>query len=108
MNEKVMRKHYEATPKETLINILISSREQVDKLQNRNKERKLEIERLKELCDKYEEEHKTTFEEWKKTINIINELEKYINEDDWTSVNGEIAVRLIKLKLQELKGSDKE
>ena len=41
--------------------------------------------------------------------NIINELEKYIYEDDWTSVNGEIAVRLIKLKLQELKGSnDKE
>ena len=40
--------------------------------------------------------------------NIINELEKYIEEDDWTSVNTEIAVRLIKLKLQELKGSDKE
>jgi hypothetical protein len=40
--------------------------------------------------------------------NIINELEKYIDEDDWTSVNGEIAVRLIKLKLQELKGSEKE
>jgi len=39
--------------------------------------------------------------------NIINELEKYIDEDDWTSINGEIAVRLIKLKLQELKGSDK-
>ena len=30
-----------------------------------------EIERLKDLCDKYEEEHKTTFEEWKKAINII-------------------------------------
>ncbi len=40
--------------------------------------------------------------------NIINGLEKYIDEDDWTSVNGEIAVRLIKLKLQELKESDKE
>ena len=39
--------------------------------------------------------------------NIINELEKYTDEDDWTSVNGEIAIRLIKLKLQELKGSDK-
>ena len=39
--------------------------------------------------------------------NIITELEKYIDEDDWTSVNGEIAIRLIKLKLQELKGSDK-
>ena len=40
--------------------------------------------------------------------NIINELERYIDEDDWASVNGEIAVRLIKLKLQELKGDDKE
>ena len=45
--------------------------------------------------------------EIEKLNNIINELEKYIDEDDWTSVNGEIAIRLIKLKLQELKGSDK-
>ena len=37
-----------------------------------------EIERLKELCDKYEEEHKTTFEEWKKTINIVKEVREYI------------------------------
>ena len=44
----------------------------------------------------------------KRLNNIIKELEKYIDEDDWTSVNGEIAVRLIKLKLQELKGEDKE
>jgi len=34
-----------------------------------------EIERLKVLCDRYEEEHRTTFEEWKKDINIINELD---------------------------------
>ena len=47
-------------------------------------------------------------EEIERLNNIINELEKYIDEDDWTSVNGEIAIRLIKLKLQELKGSDKE
>ena len=40
-----------------------------------------EIERLKELCDKYEEEHKTTFEEWKKTINIIKEVREYANTD---------------------------
>jgi hypothetical protein len=30
-----------------------------------------EIKQLKELCDKYEEEHKTTFEEWKKDIKQI-------------------------------------
>lgn len=35
MNKETMRNHYERTPKETLINILISSREQVEKLQNR-------------------------------------------------------------------------
>ena len=78
MNIEIMRKHYERTPKETLINVLVASREQVDKLQKRNKELKQEIERLKELCDKYEEEHKTTFEEWKKTINIIKEVREYI------------------------------
>lgn len=41
-------------------------------------EKDQEIERLKGLCDKYEEEHKTTFEEWKKTINIIKEAREYI------------------------------
>ena len=41
-------------------------------------EKDKEIERLKGLCDKYEEEHKTTFEEWKKAINIIKEVRKYI------------------------------
>ena len=43
-------------------------------------DQKEEIERLKGLCDKYEEEHKTTFEEWKKTINIIKEVRKYIQD----------------------------
>ena len=46
-------------------------------------------------------------EEIERLNNIINELEKYIDEDDWTSVNGEIAIRLIKLKLQELKEKTK-
>lgn len=31
-----------------------------------------------------------------------NELKKYIEEDSWTSVNGEITSRLILLKMQEL------
>ena len=48
----------------------------VEALEEANKE----IERLKELCDKYEEEHKTTFEEWKKTINIIKEVREYIEK----------------------------
>ena len=37
--------------------------------------------KLKELCDKYEEEHSTTFEEWKKDINIIDELKKTLKEE---------------------------
>lgn len=40
-----------------------------------------ENERLKDLCDKYEEEHRTTFEEWKKTINIINDLEEWLYDN---------------------------
>lgn len=57
-----------------------------------NKMLEQEIERLKELCDKYEEEHKTTFEIWQKDIkenehlrtalntkeNFIKELREYI------------------------------
>ena len=44
-------------------------------------EKDKEIERLKGLCDKYEEEHKTTFEEWKKAINIIKEVREYIEKE---------------------------
>ena len=74
-----------------------------------------EIERLKkreqECIDHYLVQCKYASEMEDKYItanNIINELEKYIKEDEWTSVNGVIAVQLIKNKLQELKGSDKE
>lgn len=34
---------------------------------------------LEELCNKYEEEHKTTFEEWKRDINKITEIEEELN-----------------------------
>ena len=120
MNIEIMRKHYERTPKETLINVLVASREQVDKLQKRNKELKQEIERLKELCDKYEEEHKTTFEEWKKTINIIKEVREYIenhsitNMEWWITGQQKVECKFMEdanpQELLELldKGSDKE
>lgn len=74
-----------------------------------------EIERLKELCDKYEEEHKTTFETWQKDIkenkllhSIINELERYINEE---YIYDELGMKIfdaseLQDKLQELKGSE--
>ena len=40
--------------------------------------------------------------------NNWNELENYLNEDDWSSVNGEVAIKLIKNKIKELQGVDKE
>ena len=85
MNEEAMRKHYERTPKEILINILISAREEVEKLQKRNKECKQETERLN---------------------NVINELERYINEE---YIYDEVGMKIfdaskLQDKLQELKG----
>jgi len=74
-----------------------------------------EIEKLKELCNKYEEEHKTTFEEWKKTINIINELERHLEQQwlEWKDCETDVRFmanedKCILEKLRELKGSDKE
>lgn len=34
---------------------------------------------LEELCNKYEEEHKTTFEEWKRDINKITKIKEELN-----------------------------
>lgn len=60
-----------------MINQLLAELEMANR---KLKEKDKEIEQLKDLCDKYEEEHNTTFEEWKKDINIIDELtEEYIN-----------------------------
>ena len=90
MNEEIMIRHYEKTPKETLIKILVVSRKEVDKLQNRNKERKQEIERLN---------------------NIINGMEKffqYAYDNEVREINDrKVSVWTICLdKLQELKGSN--
>ena len=40
-----------------------------------------ENKQLKELTDKYEEEHKTTFKTWVKEINILTELEEWLKEE---------------------------
>lgn len=37
------------------------------------------ITKLQELCDKYEEEHNTTFKEWQKDIQANKEAIEYIN-----------------------------
>ena len=96
MNKEIMRRHYEKTLKKTLINILISSREQVDKLQNRNKEHKQEIERLN---------------------NIINDIDRYIHNWRLEDIGEKTMlilndILLIKNGMSDevirLKGSDKE
>ena len=74
------------------------------------KEKDKEIERLTELCNKYEEEHKTTFETWQKDIkenkrlhSIIKEAIEYIedNSDDMHTYISQVLTDI-------LKGSDKE
>ena len=44
-------------------------------------EKDKEIESLTELCNKYEEEHKTTFETWQKDIKEIERLQQCIKDD---------------------------
>ena len=92
---------YKFYDKDELIEEILKNEDEIERLnKDRNKLYENGLNDFLELQKKRVEN--------KRLNNIINELEKYINEDDWTSVNGEIAVRLIKLKLQELKGSDKE
>lgn len=90
-----------------------------------NKMLEQEIERLKELCDKYEEEHKTTFETWQKDIkenkklhSIIKKVREYIKEkyiEDYSNNDNYIPLEKLNLKncswersLQVLEIIDKE
>lgn len=66
----------------------------IERLEEDNKQ-------LKDLCDKYEEEHKTTFEEWKKDIKANKKAIEYI---EIGLANEEEAEELLNI----LKGSDKE
>lgn len=60
-----------------------------DRLKDRVHEQYDEIKRLKDLCNKYEEEHKTAFEEWKKAINIIKEVREELNKIDSATYQGD-------------------
>ena len=69
-----------------------------------------ENKKLKDLCDKYEEEHNTTFIEWQKDINIIDELEKYLKKQmEYYKLDTDYYVeyKLTLDKLNELKGDNK-
>ena len=77
-----------------------------------------EIERLQDLCNKYEKEHKTTYEIWKKDIYLYNSLvdriDKAIEYITYKSILGEKGLELnlcdkqIEKILNILKGVDKE
>ena len=71
-----------------------------------------EMERLKDLCNKYEEEHNTTFKEWKKVIQANIKASRQIEilleialEQDSENVN---LIDRLKGILDILKGNDKE
>ena len=101
MNKEIMRRNYEKTPKETLINILISSRETI---QNRNKE----IERLKKenailkqtMCDE-----SLLINENALLKDIIKEIREYIEkntEEKKSWLNGIPDYRVFKGDTKEL------
>ena len=56
----------------------------------------------------YDDELYEKDKEIERLNNIINELEKDLNSDDWTSVNGVVAVQILKHRLKELKGNTNE
>ena len=90
-----------------MINQLLAELEMANR---KLKEKDKEIEQLKELCDKYEEEHNTTFIEWQKDINIIDELEKYLKKQmEYYKLDTDYYVeyKLTLDKLNELKGDNK-
>ena len=60
-----------------------------------------EIKRLKELCDKYEEEHKTTFEQWQEDIKRNKKAIEYIEEKGRLKYKPDELINI-------LQGSDKE
>jgi hypothetical protein len=93
---------------------LKSANESISWWQNRFNAVEKENTKLKDLCNKYEEEHSTTFEEWKKDMKIIDELEKYIKTEAKVELYGDKTgfrtfadVNDILNKLNELKGDNK-
>lgn len=69
---------------EEIQEIVAKAEDNYDRLKDKVHEQYDEIERLKDLCNKYEEEHKTTFEEWKKAINIIKEVRELLSQEWYT------------------------
>ena len=98
---KKLKEQIEYLKKDKYLNQIIYER---DIYKSINKE-------LEELCNKYEEEHKTTFEIWKRDIKIIDELEKYLKEQVFNKAGNSVDLAIenhsyckVLDKLNELKG----
>ena len=64
-------------------------------------------EKLKDLCDKYEKEHQTTFNEWLDDRKKLKEFENWLDLAIEIYNNVDLkTLQLVKNKLQELKGGD--
>ena len=68
--------------------------ELLKKLEQENKQ-------LKDLCNKYEEEHKTTFEIWVKGQKVLTELEEWLEMMEEKETIGTYS--MVQDKIQELK-----
>lgn len=66
-------------------------------------------EKLKELCDKYENEHQTVFKEWLEDKQKMLEFENWLNVaiEIYNNVDLETLI-LVKNKLQELRSDNNE
>lgn len=65
---------------EELNKIMMKADGDLDRLKDRCHELYEENQKLKELCDKYEEEHNTIFKEWQKDIQANKKAVEYIKE----------------------------
>lgn len=63
---------------EELNRIMMKADDDLDKLKDRCHDLYEENKELKELCNKYEEEHNNVFQEWKRVIKANKEAIEYI------------------------------
>lgn len=91
------------TSESEYLRLLGRNTELVDKI----KEKEEEINRLKNLCDQYEEEHNTMFVKWQEDIKRMIKAIEHIKEN-YSNPDGEIWHKDIEKILNILKGEDKE
>lgn len=83
MEEKIIEQ-------EKTIKLMQENENSAIKIMKMYEEEKNENDRLKELCNKYEEEHNTTFKQWQEDIKKINkavECLKEIRQSTFTKYN---------------------